>query len=184
MLARRLVSSNERSALVWCRHQEKRMIQALPWQQWAPLWAFAPCLALVTLSDFKEMRIPNAYSVAGLIVFLGLLPLIGWHDALLRGLAAAICFAICLVKFILGWMGGGDTKFLPVVFLFVPTVHLSTYLFLFALFLSLGLVGVLGARRVLRHTDIRAASMQSGAAFPMGVPIGLSALALCLVPIF
>jgi prepilin peptidase CpaA len=76
-----------------------------------PLAAFA-CLLVACACDVTRFEIPDSLSVAILALALGFLlltPGTAWGAHLL---AIAAMFAIGLLLFALGWMGGGDVKLL------------------------------------------------------------------------
>lgn len=72
-------------------------------------------VALSASSDLKSRRIPNVYTVTGVVVALVLRAALGW-DPLLDGLnGAGIGFLIAFPFFALGAFGGGDTKLVVAV---------------------------------------------------------------------
>lgn len=77
----------------------------------------ASLLALVgAISDIRTRRIPNWMTLPGF--FIGLLlhfALDGWHGMGSAALAALIAFAVFLVFFLAGGMGGGDVKLMTAV---------------------------------------------------------------------
>lgn len=157
------------------------MMFGLEWQSWLPLWMFSPVLAALAWTDFSRMRIPNIFSLAGIAIFL-LSPLfLDMNDALLRLVAGSICFAICFALFAIGWLGGGDAKILPVVFLMIPPSVLSTYLFVLAAAMALGLVVMAIVRRTLHQPLSGYDSVVQKREFPLGIAIGSSGLLLAAV---
>lgn len=75
------------------------------------LAAFA-CLLLACVADVTRFEIPDSLSIAILLLAFGfglLVPGFAWGAHLLALLAM---FAIGLLLFALGWMGGGDVKLL------------------------------------------------------------------------
>lgn len=152
------------------------MISDIHWTYFVPLWLMSPVLFAVAWNDLSRMKIPNYLVLSGLAVFVLSVPFLDYDEALARGLAGIICLAICLVLFAMRWLGGGDTKMLPVVFLFIPSAWVTAYMFSFAFSLIIGMVLVWGARIAFGRTDAKWISLRPGSAFPMGVSIALSGL--------
>lgn len=82
-------------------------------------------LALAALTDFLEMKIPNAIPMLLIIAFLLVAPFtglslaeFGWHLA-----AALIVFSTCFFFFALNVMGGGDAKLLTAAALWFGFNH-------------------------------------------------------------
>lgn len=160
------------------------MMFGLSWQAWLPLWMFSPVLAAIAWSDFSRMRIPNTFGLAGLAIFLPALFYLEFDETLLRVMAAAICFAICFGLFAVGWLGGGDAKILPVMFLMVPPSVVSTYLLLLSASMALGLAAMPIVRRIMTRSKAGFESVARTREFPMGIAIGLSGLVLAGAALF
>lgn len=152
------------------------MLPDLHWTSYAPLWLFCPVLVAVAASDLARMKIPNRLVAIGFVLFLVTLPFIDFHEAVARARDGAICFGLCLVLFAMGWLGGGDAKMLPVVFLFIPSPWVISYMFGFAASLMIGMILIWALRMMFGHPDSAWKSMQPGAAFPMGISMAMSGL--------
>lgn len=152
------------------------MMAELHWTYYAPIWLFCPVLVAVAFSDLTRMKIPNSLVAIGLALFLVSLPFLDFQEAIARIRVGAICFGLCLVLFAIGWLGGGDAKMLPVVFLFIPSSWVISYMFGFAASLLIGMILMWGARSIFGRPDSRWASLLPGAAFPMGISMALSGL--------
>jgi prepilin peptidase CpaA len=152
------------------------MIPAVVTAELVPLISFCPILLMVAAFDLKQMRIPNVLVVAGALMFVFCLPFLEFPEALTRIAICAGAFVICVGLFAFRWMGGGDTKMIPVVFLFIPSNQASLYMMVFGFSLLTGIALVSTLRARLRHNDATWASMRPGAQFPMGVSIALSGL--------
>ena len=135
---------------------------------------FLPILAITAYGDLRRMKIPNSLSLVGLTLFVFCLPFLGFETWLLRATVAAIAFGICFLLFAIGWFGGGDAKILPVTVLFVPTSHISLYLFAFSACMIVGMVAIWLVRQKFASPEAEWVSLQSGAAFPMGISIAAS----------
>lgn len=82
-------------------------------------------LAVAALTDFLEMKIPNAIPALVILSFLLVAPFtgltvaeFGWHMA-----AAAIVFSACFALFAINVMGGGDAKLLTAAALWFGFNH-------------------------------------------------------------
>ena len=140
---------------------------------WVAL-AVLPVLLTTAIFDLRQMRIPNWLSWAGLAIFIATLPLLGFHDWAMRAAVGAAAFAVCFGLWAAGWLGGGDTKILPVTMLFVPVSLLPVYMYAFSAAMILGMIGIWLARQRFSHENAQWVSMQPGAAFPMGISIAAS----------
>lgn len=135
---------------------------------------FMPVLAATAWNDLRRMKIPNTLSLIGLGLFVACLPLLGWDVWLMHVAAGVVAFVVCIALFAAGWFGGGDAKILPVTLLFVPTDILPLYMYAFAASMLIGMSGIWAVRQKLARPDAIWVSMQSGAAFPMGIAIATS----------
>jgi prepilin peptidase CpaA len=91
-------------------------------------------LALIAYGDVRMRRIPNALSLA--IATLGLAHLALAHDVVAASYtvaAAAVTFAVTLLLFWRGVIGGGDAKLLAAVVLLIGHQELLGFLFLMSL---------------------------------------------------
>lgn len=130
-----------------------------------------PVLMATAWSDLRRMLIPNSFSLIGLGLFLASFPLLGLETWLVHLAVGATAFAICFGLFVAGWFGGGDAKMLPVSMLFVPFGILPLYMYAFAASMLLGMSAIWAVRQRLARPDADWISMQTGAAFPMGIAI-------------
>ena len=86
--------------------------------------ALTMLLGLSVWFDVRSRRIPNALTVAGLVVALLLRGSLG-VSALVEGVAGAgVGLALALLPFALGMLGGGDVKLLAAVGGFMGPEHL------------------------------------------------------------
>jgi len=149
--------------------------------------------------DVAWRRIPNALTLTGLCVALGLRALQGGGPAVLHGLAGAgMGLALSFPLFVLGGMGGGDVKLITAVGAFLAPIQLTYALLATALIgglFALIVAARRGAlRRVVRSSGGVAATLFAGLAMradlkslptletegairiPYGVPIALGAV--------
>lgn len=118
----------------------------------APTIAITGLLLAVAWYDMRWLRIPNALVLAGLALFVACAPLLTTTDILLRMTAGAVVFAVALLAFTLRLMGGGDTKFLPVLTLFISPLHWQLALIL----LAVGVFGTVALLAVARRIPVAA----------------------------
>jgi len=143
-----------------------------------PLLLLAPVLLLVGYYDLRYMRIPNALSLAALVLFLAAMPFLGWHEITLRvGLASAV-FLLGFISFALGLFGGGDVKFLSVLMLFVPSQAVALYGWGFSVSMLIGVGFILTLRAAPWLEDTDWVTIRARGTFPMGISIALSGLLL------
>ena len=135
---------------------------------------FLPVLFGTAYGDLRWMKIPNNLSLVGLTLFVCCLPFLGFETWMIRAAIGAITCVICFVLFAIGWFGGGDAKILPVTLLFVPTSHMALYLFAFSTCMVFGMLAIWLVRWRFAHPGAEWVSLQSGAAFPMGISIAAS----------
>jgi prepilin peptidase CpaA len=95
--------------------------------------AFVALLALASWFDLRERRIPNALTVGGVGVALGLRLAWGWGAVLQGAEGAGFAVLVALLPFTMGFLGGGDVKLLGVVGAFVGADRLFGALLLVAL---------------------------------------------------
>ena len=74
------------------------------------------CVLAAAVCDLRRFEIPDGLSIAIVVLFIGYAfvtpPSVSWLSALS---ALALTFAIGVLLFWLGWMGGGDAKLLPAI---------------------------------------------------------------------
>lgn len=147
------------------------------------LTVFSAALLYAALRDVTRYTIPN-----GLVLWLAaayalLAPLAGLGPrAMLFSLGvAAMVFFVTIAAFALGWMGGGDSKLMTVVALWIGPQALPQ--FLVATLVLGGLLAI--SIMTLRLLPDGAATLRSGwllrlrapdAGVPYGLPIGLAGL--------
>lgn len=133
------------------------------------------CVATI-LFDLRDMRIPNVISLAYLALFV-VWAALAWSDIALAsrlGLSAVV-FAVTFALFALRLMGGGDTKVLSAMALFIPIEHASSIVLLFSLCLLASIAVVLALRAVVDGGGSQWAVL-SRAKLPMGLAIGATGL--------
>lgn len=113
----------------------------------AALAGFASVLVISAINDVTAFRIPNAFSIAALLLYplyvFGASQPVAWHLALV---VAVLAFAVGLFIFGLGWLGGGDVKLLTVMALWAgPDLILDA---LFVTGLTGGLMGLFWISRL------------------------------------
>ncbi len=164
-------------------------------------------IALVSVAaalDLGTRRIPNALTVGGLLLALGLRALTG-TPALVDGLLGAlIAFGLSFPLFLLGGMGGGDVKLLTAVGAFLAPERLWVALLAMALVggaLALGVAiwkrrlaaSFVSTFRVVKDLAFRAVGMggtssaarlsdPDALAVPYGVAIAVGAIAGLVYP--
>jgi prepilin peptidase CpaA len=110
-------------------------------------------MLIVCTYDLRERRIPNQLNLAGLIVGLLLQTTLGGVQGFLSGLSGfAVGFAILLLPFIAGMVGGGDVKFVAAAGSF-----LGWQLVLVGLGIGVVVGGVVGAISLIRRHRFGAA---------------------------
>jgi prepilin peptidase CpaA len=147
----------------------------------APLVVLSPILVAVAIWDLRFMRIPNALSLIAVALFviscLFSLPV----DIVARVSVAATVFGLGFVAFCFRMFGGGDVKILSALMLFVPIQSLTLFAYLFSASMLIGILAILGLRRLPQAADHRWKSISASTKFPMGISIALSGILLPLV---
>ncbi len=158
------------------------------------VFIFCLCVAIAVgvmaaMSDFRGLRIPNAYSLVIAAVFF-----LGWLAARLGGAegvfqplqshlyAGGGVFILTLVLFFLKVFGGGDAKLLSAYALWAGLMNIITLLFYMAL---AGCVLAVAALIIRKLKPFKAppegswiAQLQAGkAVVPYGIPIVIGAFA-------
>jgi prepilin peptidase CpaA len=107
--------------------------------------AFLALMAAAAWCDVRLRRIPNALTMSGVAVAIGL-RLVTGPGAGIDGVTGAIlAFVLCLPFFVLGVLGGGDAKLLMAVGAFMGPRD-----FLLAMLVIASLGGILGAVDAMR----------------------------------
>lgn len=129
------------------------------------------CGAIV-LSDLRLMRIPDWITGCVLALFLVWLAIdVNNIEIVPRLIGAGVVFCICFALFAARMMGGGDTKVIPALMLFVSPGHLPSIMLLFGTSLLISILLVVTARQWLNSDRNGWVSLQSSK-LPMGVAIG------------
>ena len=111
------------------------------------LYAALPFMAIVCTYDFRERRIPNRLNLAAIALGLALQVSVGGVQGFFAGLSGfALGFAILLLPFLAGMVGGGDVKFVAAAGTF-----LGWQLLLFGLGIGVVVGGVVGAISLIRR---------------------------------
>ncbi len=132
------------------------------------------------ISDIRTRRISNRLNGAfafSYIILTGAMLLLGKTTISEVGMSALWAFgvfALFLILFYVGAMGGGDVKLVGVTALWVPAGHIPQFLILIAL------VGGLVALITLIHSKVKKLSNPE---VPYGVAIAASGLWVCGQPI-
>jgi prepilin peptidase CpaA len=106
-----------------------------------PVWAYFVLIVTSALllraawTDLREYKIRNELVLALATLFVLYTVLSGrWAELTWDVLFAALMFAVMLVFYSLGWMGGGDVKILAVAFLWTGISGALPFAILLALF--------------------------------------------------
>lgn len=137
--------------------------------------AFNLILAVAAGSDLLRHRIPNACSLALVLLFpaaafAGGLP---WPDHLL---GAAAGLGLGLLGFARGWVGGGDAKLLAAIALWCGLKRFPGLVMLVGLAGGVLALMVLLARRCRLGRVLRLPSLADGAPLPYGLAITAAGL--------
>lgn len=142
--------------------------------QAVPLLLALPLFLWSAWTDYRFMRIRNVVVLAALAVFVLTVPFIGVQEALYRGLAALLVFAVAFSMFAVRALGGGDVKLGSAMLLFVPSGTYTLFAYAFSLALLVTIVGFTAARRMLVQGRSGAVSMRAKGMVPMGVAFALA----------
>lgn len=148
--------------------------------EWLPLMLVTPVLVAAAVSDIRGLRIPNAYSLILLTLFVLTAPILAFPEIGARVVAALAVFAVGFLLFVLRVVGGGDVKILSMVMLFIPTGTLVTFGYVLSASLLLA-IGLLGLGRTLLPVASGLYGFNAKGKLPMGVPIALACVAHLLL---
>lgn len=151
----------------------------------ALLVVFPMLVAFGGASDLLTMTIRNRVSILLIAGFVALslasgLPLAAWGT---HGLGALVVFPVCFLFWTLGWMGGGDAKFLTAMALWIGfTPELAGFVLLvsvYGMFLTMGLLYmrtnvVLPNALARQEWIVRLHDRKSG--IPYGIAIAIAGL--------
>jgi len=137
---------------------------------WSLLLALSVILAIASITDIRDRRIPNWTVLAVAVLF------VPWaitqHVSILHAVgAAAIAFIISGAMYTFGVVGAGDSKLLTVTALFVGLGQLLPFLLLVALTGGVVALVSLAARPVRALVMIQ---MRGKGDFGRGVPYGVA----------
>lgn len=95
--------------------------------------AVAGILLFAIVDDLRNYRVLNEVIIALIVLFIADAAAQGhYREAVVHALLAAVLFAVILVMYARGWMGGGDAKLLGAAFLWLETSEQSVFAVLFA----------------------------------------------------
>ncbi len=151
-----------------------------------PLWltiALMLVIGAATVSDIRTYKIPNAYPIGVLALFLVSIPFSGF-DPMTFGLhivSGIIGFMLGFVLFAFKLMGGGDVKLFAAIALWVPLSQLTA--FTVAVTFSGGILAVvvLAALWIKRKRSGEDTGSLSRARIPYGVAIFAGSLVIAAV---
>lgn len=139
-----------------------------------PLSLIVPVLLIAAVSDLRYLRIPNTLSIAALVLFAGCSFLLPFNEVLARLVAAGVVFAIGFLLFAFRMMGGGDVKLLSALMLFIPSSSLILFGNIFSISMLIGILVVVGLKKLPLGPAKNWASVQQSNTFPMGISIALA----------
>ncbi|MGV8988930.1 MAG: prepilin peptidase [Cypionkella sp.] len=142
-----------------------------------PLFLLAPILLAVAYFDLRFMRIPNVICMIALALFLACALMFPPPDLLARFGSALAVLTLGVLAFAFRLIGGGDVKFLSALMLFVPTSALVIFANTFSAAMLIGIVLILGLRRIPATSSWGWKSFGGSKKFPMGLSIALTGLA-------
>lgn len=146
-----------------------------------PLICFAPVLVATAYFDLKHMRIPNYLSFIGIAIFVLTAPFLPVQELGWRVLSAAVVFALGFAGYALRLFGGGDVKLLAVLMLFIPSLALALFGFVFSASMLLGIAFVATLRTMPGAEATGWVSLQVRRKYPMGVSIAMAGLSFPFV---
>lgn len=143
-----------------------------------PLLLYLPVLIYVMISDVRRMRIPNWTSVAGLALFVAMIPVLGAYESILRIFAAVAVFVVGFGLYSARMLAGGDVKIMAALMLFVPTGSLVLFAYVFSMSMLVGIVAISLCRKTRLRQTTAWVSLQDAGQMPMGLSIGLAGVVL------
>jgi len=146
-----------------------------------PFIALAPLLIAAGYCDLRFMRIPDVLSLAAVALFAVYAVLQTPPDLWFRLVTALAVFLAGFTAFAFRMVGGGDVKFLSALMLFVPVGQLALFANVFSASLILGILLVVGVRRVPASARLGWKTFSGSQKFPMGVSIAAAGLAFPIV---
>lgn len=139
-------------------------------------FVLAALCAVIVYMDLRYMRIPDWISLGAIVLFVVWVVIDYPSVPVMARLATAtIMFAVCFGLFAARIMGGGDTKVLPALGLFIPLAGLPQVMILFALCLLASIGFIVGLRKIVDSETAGWAAFKTQK-LPMGVAIGLTGL--------
>jgi prepilin peptidase CpaA len=147
---------------------------------------FLFCVWAAIITDFRTLLIPNWISLALLAAF-ALFAAVHLARGAVGGhlLVMAAVLTLSVGFFVLGWIGGGDVKFVSVIALWMGPGHVAPFVVVMALLGAVLAVGLIGLRQYVFLIDQRVQRLwivgrcielaQSGQC-PYGIAIGGAAL--------
>jgi len=145
---------------------------------------FVLCVIYAMISDFAQLRIPNAVSIVLIFAFVVYALLGGVENIWMHLAIAGGIFLLLFAFFALGWLGAGDVKFLAATMLWAGPAHGAYFIVLFAIFggvlalMLLILRSALGYYPILGELPIlsKVSRWARNGLCPYGIPIGVAAL--------
>jgi prepilin peptidase CpaA len=96
--------------------------------------AVAGLLVFAIVDDMRNYRVRNDVVLLLLCLYILRVLVVGdYRQALIHGIVAGLLFALILVFYARGWMGGGDAKLFGVAFLWLENAELTTFSILLTL---------------------------------------------------
>ena len=147
---------------------------------------FVLCVCYAIVSDFRNLLIPNWIILILIATFAAFAATYMEPRAILVHVAVTgFVFLLFLAFFILGWVAGGDVKFIAAVTLWMGLEHSLNFALLTALLGSLLALGLLHIKKygflvsgALGNTWLfqRVSTLAENRECPYGVAIGIAAL--------
>ena len=141
-----------------------------------PLILISPILLYCAFNDLKNLKIPNFIPGLSLIIFFSMIYIIGLPEFEERVLQGLLVFGICFLLFSLRLLGGGDAKLIPVVFLFIPSSEITTFMLCLSTGMTITLFGLSQARSYMPITVDSWRALRSKRALPMGPAIATATM--------